>query len=73
MDHEDAAAEVAAIRTAIATSDWATLETYGGLNPALQRMSVLQRRVRRKPPVEGRDHDRATWRSTSVPPDPCRP
>ena len=36
MAHE-AAAEMAAIRKAIATSDWAALEVYGGLNPALQR------------------------------------
>ena len=35
MDHEDAAAEMAAIRIAIATSDWVVLETYGDLNPAL--------------------------------------
>ena len=41
MAHEVAAAEMAAIRTAIATSDWAALEAYGGLNPAFRRASVL--------------------------------
>ena len=56
MAHE-AAAEMAAIKKAIATGDPAALETYGGLNPALQRTLNPQRRPRRKPPVRGRDHD----------------
>ena len=72
MAHEDAAAEMAAIRTAIATSDWAALQVYGGLNPALQRMRVLNAAC------AGSRRSRAaimrgwTWRSTRVPPDPCR-
>ena len=41
MAHEEAAAEMAVIRTAIASADSTALEAYGGLNPALQRMRVL--------------------------------
>ena len=53
--------------------DWAALEEYGGLNPALQRTRVLNAacagsRRSRAAITSGR-----TWRSTRVPPDPCRP
>ena len=66
MAHE-AAAEMATIRTAIATSDWAALEAYGGLNPAFRRASVLNAacagsRRSRAAITSGR-----TWRSTRVP------
>ena len=72
MAHEDAAAEMAAIRTAIATSNWAALEAYGGLNPALKHTRVLNAacagsRGSRAAITRGR-----TWRSTRVPPDPYR-
>ena len=67
MAHEAAAAEMATIRTAIATSDWAALEAYGGLNPAFRRASVLNAacagsRRSRAAITSGR-----TWRSTRVP------
>ena len=41
MTHEGAAAEMAAIKQAIAMGDSAALEVYGGLNPALQRTRIL--------------------------------
>ena len=71
--HEEAAAEMAAIRKAIATGDWTALEVYGGLNPALRRMRVLNAacagsRRSRAAITSGR-----TWRSARVPPDRCRP
>ena len=67
MAQEEAAAEMAAIRRAIATSDWAALEAHGGLNPALQRMRVLHAacagsRRSRAAITSGR-----TWRSMRVP------
>ena len=67
MAHEAAAAEMATIRTAIATSDWAALEAYGGLNPAFRRASVLNAacagsRWSRAAITSGR-----TWRSNRVP------
>ena len=79
MAHEGAAAEMAAIKTAIATGDSAALEAYGGLNPALRRTRILNVACggsRRSPAAitVGR-----TWRSTRVPSDllpavtPARP
>ena len=67
LSHQEAAAELAAIKQAITTSDWATLETYGGLNPAMQRARVLLAacagdRKSRAAITTGR-----TWRSTRVP------
>ena len=67
MAHDEAAAELAAINTAIATSGWAALEAYGRLNPAIQRASVLAAactgsRKSRAAITSGR-----TWRSTRVP------
>ena len=58
---------VAAIKKAVATSDWAAFEVYGGLNPALQRACVLDaacagRRRSRAAITSGRP-----WRSTRVP------
>ena len=64
---QEAASELAAIKTAISTNDRAALETYGGLNPALQRARVL------RPACAGDRRSRAaittgrTWRSTRVP------
>ena len=67
MAHDEAAAELAAIKKAIAMSDWAALDAYGGLNPAMQRASVLAAaragsRKSRAAITTGR-----TWRSTRVP------
>jgi len=67
MNHDEAAAEMAAIKKAIAMSDWAALEAYGGLNPAIQRASVLAAacagsRKSRAAITTGR-----TWRSKRVP------
>ena len=56
MAPKDAAAEMAAIRTAIATTDWATLKVYGGLNLALQRRRVLNAACAGRP-IQGRDHE----------------
>ena len=58
-----AAAELESIRRAIATSDLAALDAYGGLNPAMQRMGVLAAAVTGGPSItNGR-----IWRSTRVP------
>ncbi len=67
LSHQEAASELAAIKKAIATGDWAALETYGGLNPAIQRACVLDAacagdRRSRAAVTTGR-----TWRSTRVP------
>ena len=67
MMSQQAAAEIAAIKKAIATSDWAALQVYGGLNPAIQRACVLDAacggsRRSRVAITSGR-----TWRSTRVP------
>ena len=67
MAHDEAPAELAAIKTAVATSDWNALEAYGGLNPALQRARVLGAacagdRKSRAAITTGR-----TWRSKRVP------
>ena len=73
MAHEAAAAELAAIRNAIATGDWAALQEYGGLNPALQRTHVLDAASARSRRSRAAITRGWTWRSTRVPPDPCRP
>ena len=67
MSYQEAAAELAAIKKAIATSDWDALEVYGGLNPAIQRACVLAAacagsRKSRAAITTGR-----TWRSKRVP------
>ena len=67
MSQQEAAAELAAIKKAIATSDWAALDAYGGLNPAIQRACDLDAacaggRRSRAAITAGR-----TWRSTRVP------
>ena len=79
MAREDAAAEMSAIKQAIATGNSAVLEAYGGLNPALQRTRILNAAC-----AGGRRSTAAittgrTWRSTRVPSDllpavtPARP
>ncbi|MCY4658698.1 MAG: hypothetical protein OXF93_02665 [Acidobacteria bacterium] len=67
LSHQEAASELAAIKKAISTGDWAALETHGGLNPAIQRACVLDAicggdRRSRAAITTGR-----TWRSTRVP------
>ena len=67
ISQEEAAAELAAIKKAMVTSDWPALDAFGGLNPALQRASVLNAacagsRKSRAAITSGR-----TWRSTRVP------
>ena len=67
MAHEAAAAEMAAIRTAIATSDWAALEAYGGLNPAVRRASVLNAACAGSRRSKAAITSGRTWCSTRVP------
>ncbi len=66
MSRQEASAELAAIRKALVTSDWAALEVYGDINGALRRMSVLadaaETRGLKVAITSGR-----TWRSTRVP------
>ena len=67
MSQQEAAAELAAIKKAIATSDRAALDAYGGLNPAVRRACGLDAacaggRKSRAAVTTGR-----TWRSTRVP------
>ncbi|MYN64927.1 MAG: hypothetical protein F4X11_07855 [Acidobacteria bacterium] len=69
MAHEDAAAEVAAIKNAIATSDWAALEEYGGLNPALQRTRILDAACAGSRRSTAAITTGRTWRSMRVPSD----
>ena len=65
LSQHEAVVELAAIKKAISTSDWAALEVYGCLNPAIQRASVLDA-ARGDPsavgsaPHGGGSHDRAT-------------
>ena len=73
MAHEKAEAEMAAIRKAIATSDWATMEVYDGLNPALRRMRVLHAACAGSRRSTAAITTGRTWRSTRVPCDLYRP
>ena len=66
MKAEETAAELESIRAAIATCDWAALEVYGGLNPALQRTVMLgAARIRQSRPAIT---SARIWRSMPVPP-----
>ena len=69
MAHEDAAAEMAAIKNAIATGDLAALEEYGGLNPALQRTRILDAACAGSRRSTAAITTGRTWRSTRVPSD----
>ena len=69
MAHEDAAAEMVAIKKAIATGDPAALETYGGLNPALQRTRILNAACAGSRRSTAAITTGRTWRSTRVPSD----
>ena len=73
MAHEEAAAEMATIRKAVATDDWATLAAYGGLNPALQRTQILDAACAGSRRSTAAITTGRTWRSTRVPSDLCRP
>ena len=67
MGRQEAAAELAAIRKAMVTSDWTALDAWGGINGALNRICVLDAAC------AGRGRSRAaitsgrTWRSKRVP------
>ena len=73
MSHQEAAAEMAAIKKALATSDLAALEQHGGLNPALQRMRVLDADCAGSRRSTAAITVGRTWRSTRVPSDLYRP
>ena len=73
MAHEEAAAEMAAIKQAIATDDSAALEAYGGLNPALQRTRILNAVCAGSRRSTAAITTGRTWRSTRVPSDLYRP
>ena len=67
MSHQEAASELAAIKKAIATADWTALETYGGLNPALQRACVLSAACAGDRRSRAAITSGQTWRSTRLP------
>ena len=71
MCRQEASAELATIRKALITSDWAALEAYGDINGALRRMSVLadvaETRGLKVAITSGR-----TWRSMRVPEWPLK-
>ena len=73
MSHQDAAAELAAIKKALATGDSAALEAYGGLNPALQRTRILNAACAGSRRSTAAITTGRTWHSTRVPPDLSRP
>ena len=73
MAHGDAAAEMAAIKRAIATGDSAALEAYGGLNPASQRTRILNAVCAGSRQSTAAITTGRTWRSTRVPSDLYRP
>ena len=73
MSHQEAAAEMDVIQTAIATSDLAALEAWGGLNPALQRTRVLNAACAGSRRSTAAITMGRTWRSTRVPSDLPRP
>ena len=73
MAHEEAAAELTAIRKAIATGTSAALEVYGGLSPALQRTRVLVAACAGSHRSVAAITTGRTWRSTRVPSDLYRP
>ena len=69
MAQGEAAAEMAAIKNAIATGDAAALEDYGGLNAALQRTRILNAACAGSRRSTAAITTGRTWRSTRVPSD----
>ena len=67
LSQQEAAAELAAIKKAIATGDWAALEVYGGLNPATKRTCVLDAACAGSRRSKAAITTGRTWRSTRVP------
>ena len=67
MAHGEAAAELAAIKNAIATGDLAALEEYGGLNAALQRTRTLDAACAGSRRSTAAITVGRTWRSMRVP------
>ena len=73
MAHEAAAAEMAAMRKAVATDDGAALAGYGGLNPVLQRTRILAAACAGSRRSMAAITTGWTWRSTRLPSDLYRP
>ena len=71
MCRQEASAELATIRKALITSDWAALEAYGDINGALRRMSVLADAAETRG-LKVANTSRRTWRSMRVPEWPPR-
>ena len=67
MSRQEASAELAAIRKALVTSDWAALEAYGDINGALRRMSVLADASAETRGSKVAITTARTWRSMRVP------
>ena len=67
MARQEAAAELAAIRKAMVTSDRAALEAWGGINGALQRSCVLDAACTRSGRSRAAITSGRTWRSKRVP------
>ena len=73
ISHQDAGAEMAAIKTASASSALAAQEAWGGLNPALQRTRVLNAACAGSRRSTAAITVGWTWCSTRVPSDLPRP
>ena len=67
MAHDEAAAELAAIRKAMAAGDWTALEAYGDINGALRRMGVLAAACAGSRRARAAITTGRTWRSKRVP------
>ena len=67
MARQEAAAELAAIRKAMVTSDWAALEAWGDINGALRRMSILDAACAGSGRSRAAITSGRTWRSKRVP------
>ena len=67
MARKEAAAELAAIRKAMVTSDWTALEAWGGINGALQRTCVLDAACAGSGRSRAAITSGRTWRSKRVP------
>ena len=67
LSQQEAAAEMAVIKKAIATSDWAALEVYGSLNPAIRRACILDAACAGSRRLRAAITSGRTWRSKRVP------
>lgn len=73
MSHQEATAEMTAIKTAIANSELTALEAWSGLNPALQRTRVFNAACAGSRRSTAATAVGRTGRSTRVPADLWRP